>query len=158
MVTSNRSRGRWTVSAAIIVFAACSGNQTQTMVEPAGNTDTPSATVAVSVTRIDSDCSSRDERRCAELDAIRQLLFIGVPGTNRPRAMIRDEAAAIAAHRRFFEELLEDGGHARYIVRATGDRVNDTSFWTVVINHQALRIALEQEGVIRGFGFRRMGY
>jgi hypothetical protein len=141
-----------------MVLAACSGNQTQTMVEPAGNTDTPNATVAVSVTRIDSDCSSRDERRCAELDAIRQLLFVGVPGTNRPRAMIRDETAAIAAHRRFFEELLDDGGHARYIVRATGDRVNESSSWTVVINHQALRIALEQEGVIRAFGFRRLDY
>ena len=133
-----------------ILLAACSGNQTQTMVEPAENTDTPNATVAVSVTRGDSDCSSRDERRCAELDAIRQLLFVGVPGTNRPRAMIRNEAAATAEYQRFFEDLLENGGHARYVVRAIGDV---TSSWTVVINHQALRIALEQEGIIRKFGY-----
>ncbi len=69
MISSNRSRRRWTASAAFMVLAACSGNQTQTMVEPAGTTDTPNATVAVSVTRIDSDCSSRNERRCAELAA-----------------------------------------------------------------------------------------
>ena len=172
MVTSNWPRPCWSASAAFMVLAACGGQQTQTTVEPAGNTDTPNATVsvsvaaagntdtpnatvAVSVTRINSDCRSSDERRCAEVDAIRQLLFVGVPGTNRPRAMIRNEAAATAEYQRFFEDLLENGGHARYVVRAIGDV---TSSWTVVINHQALRIALEQEGVIRGFGFRRMGY
>lgn len=153
MIPIEGHRPGWMVAAATLVLAACGGNPTYTSVEPAGMTDTPNATVAVQVTRIDTDCDERDERRCAEVDAVRQVLFIGVPGTNRPRAMIRDEAAALEQHREFFENLLEDGGHARYIVRASGNRRETSSAWTVVINHQALRIALEREGIIRRFGY-----
>ena len=140
MVTSNWPRRRWTASAAFMVVAACGGHQTQTTVEPAGNTDTPNAnatvsvsvtpagntdtpnaTVALSVTRINSDCLSRDERRCAEVDAIRQLLFVGVPGTNRPRAMIRNEAAATAEYQRFFEDLLEGLCEVQTVIAARSE-------------------------------------
>ena len=133
-----------------MVMACSGGSRVETSVVAVENTDDSNATIAVSVTRTNSNCDTRDEKRCAEVDAVRQLLFSGVPGTVIPRPMIPNETSSVAGHRRFFEELLEDGGHRRFIVRSDA---GSGSAWTVVVNHQLLRTSLEREGVIRRFGF-----
>ncbi len=109
---------------------------------------TPGGTLAIRVTLGDADCD-RDDRECAEVSAIEALLFTGVPGTALPRPMVRNEREARERFADYFEGLLEEGQHGRYVVRVVD---GGTDSYTVVVNHDALRRALEQEGVIRRFG------
>ncbi|MGH7444508.1 MAG: hypothetical protein ACREKM_06510 [Longimicrobiales bacterium] len=144
-----------TVAAALVVLAGCSARPAQSMAEGAGGrVNAPPRTVAVIVSRIDESCDD-DEVVCAEVDAIRALLFTGVPGSGVPRALIRNEQEARQRHAEYLDALLEEGGHSRYVVRASrAEGRNDASpSWTVIVNHDALRIALEQQGVIRRFGY-----
>jgi hypothetical protein len=139
-----------------VLVAACAGSRAQTMVASAGLTPTEEGTVAVSVTRVDSEC--RRENRCAEVEAIRTLLFVGVPGSAIQRAMVANETAALEKHAVFFRQLFDEGGHARYVTASTrgvapAGAPDDARVWTVVVNHEALRIALEKQGVIRKFGY-----
>jgi hypothetical protein len=128
------------------------------MVSPNRSVATEEGTVAVTVTRIDSDC--RQENRCAEVEAIRTLLFTGVPGSTIRRAMVANERAALEAHAEFFRELFDEGGHGKYVTgvmrgTAAATAPDNAQVWTVVVNYEALRIALENEGIIRKFGWRQ---
>ena len=137
---------------AALLLCACAGNNTRTYAEGAA-VAAPDRTVAVSISRTGEGC--RDAARCAEVEAVRALLFTGVPGSAIPRAMVRNETQALAQHRAYFKKLLDDGGHARYIVRTSSQKASgesDTS-WIIIVNHEALRIALEREGILRRFGY-----
>jgi hypothetical protein len=147
----------WTiVCAAIVAAAACGGQRTETMASPSSATGGPEGTVAVTISQVGSDC--KDENRCAGAEALRALMFVGVPGSTVRRAMVADEKAALAQHAGFFRQLFEEGGYARYVqnVRAqsaaSGSPQNKRA-WTVVVNYEALRTALEKEGIIRKFGY-----
>ena len=136
----------------VAILAGCSGVRPQSTVEGAGaGVDAPPRTVAVTVSRVADDCD--DAVLCAEIDAVRALLFTGVPGSGVPRPLIRNEQEARARHAVYFDALLKEGGHARYIVRVAPAASGVRDAWTVIVNHDALRIALEQQGVIRRFGY-----
>jgi hypothetical protein len=137
---------------AALLLCACAGNNTRTYTEGAAIA-APEGTVAVSISRIGEGC--RDAARCAEVEAVRALLFTGVPGSAISRALVRNESQALSQHREYFKQLLEDGGHARYIVRASSQKASGESDqnWIIVVNHEALRIALEREGILRRFGY-----
>ncbi|MGH7617946.1 MAG: hypothetical protein ACREPM_12015 [Gemmatimonadaceae bacterium] len=144
------------VAGAVFVTMACSGRRPETMASPNTAVVVPEGTVSVTITQVRSDCT--DETRCAGVEAIRALLFVGVPGSTVSRAMVADENAARKQHASFFRQLLEQGGHARYLqsVRretAGARTAQDTRAWTVVVNYEALRLALEKEGVLRKFGY-----
>jgi hypothetical protein len=145
------------LSTAVVLTATCGGSRTQTLVASAGRLPAEEGTVAVSVMRTESEC--RQENRCAEVEAVRTLLFVGVPGTAIQRAMVSNEQAALEKHAAFFRQLFEEGGHTRYITAvARGTTPTDgpdgARVWTVVVNYEALRTALEKQGVIRKFGYR----
>ena len=113
-------------------------------------------TIAVATTIDTKSC--RDPRECAEGEAIRALLFMGVPGSAIPRPMVANEKEAKQAHREFFADLLEKKGFTKYIVRvddgaATSPDHPNEKRWNVVVNSDALRRALESAGVIRKFGY-----
>lgn len=138
---------------AAVLLCACAGHDpTPTYAEGAA-VAAPDRTVAVAITRSDERC--REPVRCAEVEAVRALLFTGVPGSAIPRAMVRNENQALTQHREYFKQLFEDGGHARYIVRASEQPASglDSRSWIIIVNHEALRIALEREGIIRRFGY-----
>ncbi len=135
--------------AAALLAAGCgSSGASYAQIEGAGGSvNAPRGTVAIGVTIGEEDCD-RNERECAELLAIEALLFTGVPGTSLPRPMVNNERQARAQYGEYFEDLLEDGEHRRYVVRV--EEENDA--YTVIVNHDALRRSLEQEGIIRRFG------
>jgi hypothetical protein len=132
-----------------LIAAACGSRASYDSIEGAGGSmNAPRGTVAIGVTLRDDDCG-RPERECAELSAIEALLFTGVPGTSFPRPLVTNERQAREQHSEYFERLFEQGEHGRYVVRVA-ERGSDS--FTVLVNHDALRRALVQEGVIRRFG------
>ncbi|HEY4304503.1 MAG TPA: hypothetical protein VGM82_08560 [Gemmatimonadaceae bacterium] len=113
-------------------------------------------TIAVATTIDPKACG--DARVCAEEQAVRSVLFMGVPGSSMPKAMVPNESEAKQAHAAFFTDLLEKKGFQKYIVRVDDSAVTSTEHpeekrWNVVINSDALRRALESAGVIRKFGY-----
>ena len=142
--------------ASLFVVAAigCSSGNSQTYVGAAPGVDAPDRTVAVMVSQENEGCSPAS--RCAQVEAVRRLLFTGVPGSAIPRAMVRNEQEAMSRHAEFFEDLLENRGHERYVVSATEESgAGGERTWVVVVNHEALRITMEDAGIIRKFGLRR---
>ena len=137
------------LTASALLAAGCgSSGASYAQIEGAGGSvNAPRGTVAVGVTLGDEDCD-RDERECAELFAIEALLFTGVPGTSLPRPMVNNERQARAQYGEYFKDLLENGEHRRYVVRVE----EESDAYTVIVNHDALRRSLEQEGIIRRFG------
>jgi hypothetical protein len=137
----------------VLVLACSSQRGNEAMVTPSRVVATEEGTLAVSV--ITSDVNCNQEQRCAAVEAVRTLLFVGVPGSAVRRALVTDETSARQKHAAFFRQLLEQGGHARYITGVTrsSGRADQTGEWTVVVNYEALRTALEKEGIIRKFGF-----
>jgi len=138
----------------LAALGCAGGGNSQTYVGAAPGASAPERTVAVVVSQENENCSPA--ARCAQVEAVRALLFTGVPGSDIPRAMVRNEQEAMSRHADFFEELLENRGHERYIVSSTeesgggGERT-----WVVIVNHEALRITMEDAGIIRKFGLRR---
>jgi len=63
--------------------------------------------------------------------------------------MVNNESQARAEHAEYFQELLREGEHRRYVVRVVE---GDGDSYTVIVNHDALRRSLEGEGIIRRFG------
>jgi len=140
--------------AVVVAGCASSGpNSTQAFVEAAAGERVPERTLAVSVTQSVGVCE--DDSRCAQVEALRALLFTGVPGSAVPRAMVPRAGEALDNHPAVFEDLLEGEGYRPYIVRSeVSDSADGQDTWIVVVNHDALRIHLEDAGVIRKFGLR----
>lgn len=90
--------------------------------------------------------------------AVEQLLFRGIPNSNQSNPLIgTDEATAMSLHEAYLTELF---GRERYLSFLTLTTPVDGgkecgNFWTVAditINLRALRMDMEQAGVIRKFG------
>lgn len=140
----------------LFTLAACSGGQARTFVEAAPGVAAPERTVAVQVSEA-GDRRCRDSR-CAEVQAIRRLLFTGVPGSAIPRAMVPNENEVVAAHPAFFKRLFDRDGPRPYIVRVDNGGEGSVAgmqgkTWIVIVNYDALRQALVREGVVRSFGY-----
>ena len=93
----------------------------------------------------------------AELNAIENILFKGIPNSGQESAMIPNEMKAVKANAGFFNELLDKGGYRRYIMeshlvsKAKKKRVHFAN-QSIRVDVQALRLFLEQNKVIRKFG------
>jgi hypothetical protein len=143
--------------AAVAAFpGACAKPRASPMTLPAADVELETGTVAVNTTVDARQC--RDDSGCAQSEALRMLLFTGVPGSRVPRPMVADESAARTKHGAFLNELFEKGGYRRYVVStargsAPPGTAGDTRTWTIVVNVDALRATLERQGIVRRFGY-----
>jgi hypothetical protein len=140
---------------AMLIGAACASPRTATRTEAAPDVRSLEGTVSVLATADSKGCR---DRACIQEDAVRAVLFVGVPGSRIPKAMVPNEQEAVRDHRTFFTDLLEKKGYDRFIVRvseatSTSATHVEEKAWNVVINTDALRRALEEAGVIRRFGY-----
>lgn len=97
----------------------------------------------------------------AELHAIEQLLFRGIPGSQQAVPLVSiDESEAKSRHKDYFDVLLEAGRHKSFILTSVPvsdfvrhNRTKRNITVDVHINLPALRRDLEKQGVIRKFGY-----
>lgn len=95
----------------------------------------------------------------AEKKAFRLLLFYGYPSsTPQISPMVEDEAKTLAANPAFFEQFFDKGGYKTFIIRSNNASVGTSGlkFYLVrelQINVRSLRPYLEQNNIIRKFGF-----
>jgi len=104
--------------------------------------------------------------RTAELDtyitAFSMILFKGLPAFGALKLpMIENEAKARSEHRAFFTKFFDDRGYLQFVTDQGGlsklgkadQQGNIRVQKNLGINYDALRRHLEQEGVIRKFGY-----
>jgi hypothetical protein len=96
----------------------------------------------------------------AEKNAFKVLLFKGLPGTDLSVPLIESQSTAEAEHKNYLDRLFNEGGYAAFIMnRNTSFPIKkikggyETSV-ILKINIQALRKDLEQNKVIRKFGYK----
>lgn len=96
----------------------------------------------------------------AEKNAFKMLLFKGIPGSQQNLPMIADEQAARSAHTQFFDQFFEHAGYRRFVLssepsgfRPTTNRKTENLTVALKINVESLRRELENEGLIRKFGY-----
>lgn len=97
----------------------------------------------------------------AEKNAFKVVLFKGLPGTDLSIPLVENQAAAEVEHKAYFDRFFNENGYTAFIMN------RNTSFPTnkikggyetsviVKINLQALRKDLEQNKVIRKFGYKK---
>lgn len=139
----------------LAVMACASSPRSATRTEAAPEARSLDGTVSVLATADQKGCKDRD---CIQQDAVRAVLFVGIPGSKIPKAMVANEQEAVRDHRAFFTDLLDKKGYDRFIVRVSeasspSATRAEAKAWNVVINTDALRRALEEAGVIRRFGY-----
>ena len=97
----------------------------------------------------------------AEIRAVETILFVGLPEAQKHAAMIDNEAQARSQNEAFFAALLDGQGYKRFVMNSTpkgeltklkGEKVKSMPV-DVTINTNALKKYLEQNDIIRGFGF-----
>lgn len=99
--------------------------------------------------------------RSAERNAIEQLLFRGIPGSQQAVPLVSiEESAAKSKYNLYFEELITEGRYRTFILSAVPvsnfvkhDRTKRNITLDVKVNLPALRSDLETRGVIRKFGY-----
>lgn len=114
--------------------------------------------------KIDAVGYGTDEKK-AEMDVYRTafntILFRGLPAFSPlQRPMIENESAARSKHAAFFQQFFEERGYLKYITERSSpsksEKTAETNTkivrQTLVVNYDALRRDLEQNGVIRKFG------
>jgi hypothetical protein len=95
----------------------------------------------------------------AHKNAFSVLLFKGLPGTELNVPLVPNEYEAKNTHKVYLDNLLENGGLFRYLMVNNADfepmKVKGGYATSLVlkINYNSLRKDLEQNGVIRKFGF-----
>jgi hypothetical protein len=148
---------RRAIAATLVALAtACSTPPRQALVESAPTPRPIEGTVAVLTTLTGERC--RNPAECAQERAVRNLLFVGVPGSPIARPMVNDEQQALRQHAAYFDELFGRKGYARFVVRvneraAAPGAPRDAQSYVVLVNTDALRRSLEQAGVVRRFGY-----
>lgn len=134
----------------VMLVAACASTKTATRTEAAPDVRLE-GTISILATADKKGCRERD---CVQEDVVRNLLFVGVPGTRIDKPMVPNEQQAMRDHKAFFADLLDKKGYGRFVVRVSeGRSAADDKAWNVVINTEALRKALEDAGVVRRFGY-----
>jgi hypothetical protein len=103
--------------------------------------------------------NEKDAIKDAHKNAFNVLLFKGLPGTELNVPLVSNEYEAKNNHKAYFDNLLENGGLFRYLMVNSSDsqpiKVKGGYNTTLVlkINYNSLRKDLEQNGVIRKFGY-----
>ncbi len=97
----------------------------------------------------------------AEKRAIETILFVGLPEAQRHGALVENESQALSSHEALFNRLLNEQEYRKFVMNSTqkgthfkakGQKVRSMPV-DVTINTKALQKYLEQNDVIRGFGF-----
>ena len=97
----------------------------------------------------------------AELRAVETILFVGLPEAQKHGAMVANESQVRSNNKMFFNELLSGQGYKRFVMNSTakgklskqkGAKMKSMPV-DVTINTNALKKYLEQNDIIRGFGF-----
>jgi hypothetical protein len=144
-------RGATFVVAATLL-AACGRPPVRTTTSAPAPSAAPltDGTIAVLVERTGREAAAG--RDLAEVEALRTLLFRGVPGSRQPRPLV-PAGVDTTAHRALLTRLLRDGGHRDYVVRTDGPvRTADGARFTVTYNLDLLRRALEQGNLVPRLG------
>lgn len=97
----------------------------------------------------------------AQINAFKVLLFKGVPGTELNIPLIENENDAKSIHSDYFKKFFEQGNYKKFMMSSTesSNLININIKGTkeisvdVKINYNSLRKDLEQNQVIRKFGF-----
>lgn len=96
----------------------------------------------------------------AEINALKNILYKGIPGSPYSKPIIEDAAKAESGHSAYFDNLFQKGGHKVFLMTSTVISdfkllANRRSNITVKIKYDvnAIRVDLEKNGVIRKFGF-----
>lgn len=95
----------------------------------------------------------------AQLSAIETILFRGIPNSTYNLPLVENRAEALSNHSEYFNHLLNEGYYKSFIISSSNietfkDARNDKFIMlNVNINYHALRRDLEQNGVIRKFGY-----
>jgi hypothetical protein len=103
--------------------------------------------------------NEKESIKDAHKNAFSILLFKGLPGTELNVPLISNEYEAKNAHKSYFDNLLENGGLFRYLMTNNSESApvkvkgGYTTSLVLKINYNSLRKDLEQNGVIRKFGY-----
>lgn len=117
----------------------------------------------VTLTATGHGANQQDRERSAQKAAFETLLFKGLPNADASAVrlpMIENETDSRTAHSSFFKKFFEEGGMATHVQAmtaagsaklASGQQLAQS--FSMKINYDALRRQLEQEGVLRKFGY-----
>ncbi len=106
--------------------------------------------------------SEQEAELYAYTTAFSNIFFKGIAGfTPLQRPMITDEAKAKSTHAQYFRKFFTERGYMQFITQQSSatqlgkadDRKNRVAKRLFTLNYEALRRDLEQNGVIRKFGF-----
>ena len=95
----------------------------------------------------------------AQITAIKVLLFKGLPGTELNVPLIENENDANSKFSDYFQNLFQQGNYIKFIMSSTESanpvqkKGNKTITLDIKINYNSLRKDLEQNQVIRKFGY-----
>ena len=95
----------------------------------------------------------------AQINAIKILLFKGLPGTELNVPLIENENDAKSTYRDYFQNLFEQGNYIKFIMSSTvsSSPIKKVKIKKITldlkINYNSLRKDLEQNQVIRKFGY-----
>lgn len=93
----------------------------------------------------------------AEVNALENLLFRGIPGSNQENPMIEDENMIYKKHGDFLKRLLDQGTYRQFMIASENEYTQHFNTMTqvkqlITIDLKALRKHLESNGVVRSFG------
>jgi hypothetical protein len=95
----------------------------------------------------------------AQKNAFKVLLFMGLPGTELNVPLIENENDAVSKHATYFKKFFDEGKYKTFMMSSTESskliEMKSTKKITVdiKINYNSLRKDLEQNQLIRKFGF-----
>lgn len=94
----------------------------------------------------------------AEKAAFNTLLFKGVPGSQYYLPLVEKEAESMEAHKDFYKNFFDNGGYKSFVVSTNSSPLvkvkgNKKIESDIKINVLSLRTNLEQNNIIRKFGY-----
>lgn len=95
----------------------------------------------------------------AQRNAFRVLLFKGIPGTELNIPLVANETEARSKHPEYFKNLLDGAGYRSFTMLSNESSVLTKAYGVkkinvdIKINYNSLRKDLEQNQVIRKFGY-----
>ncbi len=145
----------------LLSLAACSPKITST---PSVNFVSRDTQGLVTLTATGYGASQLDRERSAQKTAFETLLFKGLPDASSSAVrlpMIENETESRKSHSAFFKKFFDENGMQSHVqaMTATGGTAKLASgqklaqSFSMKINYDALRRQLEQEGVVRKFGY-----
>lgn len=106
--------------------------------------------------------NSKDGIPKAQRLAIETLLFRGIPNSAYYLPLVSNRNEALTSHSKYFNHLFEQGYYKTFIVSSSNfesykdgkkNKKNKITKLNIRVNYNALRRDLEQNGVIRKFGY-----